>query len=177
MAHAAVAVYSFPDLRCIEHKTATLTLHFPYVPGLLTFREGPAVLRCFGKLETGPDLVLFDGQGLLHPRRMGLATHLGILLGTPSVGCAKSRLYGTCEEPAADKGSCTRVRGEDGAVLGVCLRTRESTRPLFVSVGSNVSLDQAVETVLQCCTRYRSPEPLRAAHRFADTEKKRKKRI
>ncbi|HHL40463.1 MAG TPA: endonuclease V [Deltaproteobacteria bacterium] len=166
MVFAAVTVHAFPSLELVERRCAARPALFPYVPGLLTFREGPALVDAFGLVACAPDVVIFDGQGILHPRRMGVAAHMGVLLGVPTVGCAKSLLCGRCDEPGTARGAWTAVTG-GGERLGACLRTREGVRPVYVSPGFGLGLEAAVETVLSCTTRYRLPEPVRSAHRFA----------
>ncbi len=149
--------------RCvIEQHTARRPVRFPYVPGLLSFREAPAVLAAIRKLSITPDAFIFDGQGLAHPRRFGLACHVGLLINMPSVGCAKSRLVGTHEEPGWSKGSVTPLLdGEEQ--IGAVVRTRDGVRPVYVSVGHRMDLHAATDLVLSCCTRYRLPEPTRLA--------------
>ncbi|HID88309.1 MAG TPA: deoxyribonuclease V [Anaerolineae bacterium] len=166
---AGVVVLSFPELEPTEAVTAERPVEFPYIPGLLAFREGPVVLDAMEKLRHRPDLVIFDAHGLSHPRRMGLATHLGVLLDLPSIGCAKSRLCGEHEEPPLERGGWVPLfDGEK--VIGAVLRTRTGVHPVYVSVGHRVDLESAVEWVLRCCTRYRLPEPTRWAHRVAGGE-------
>lgn len=169
--HAAVGVFSFPDLRLIEQRTATVKTSFPYIPGLLTFREGPALIECFKKIKNVPDAVIFDGQGICHPRRMGIASHMGVLLDIPSIGCAKSHLYGEFRIPVGTKGSYTDIQDVDGTTIGACLRTRTDVKPVFVSTGHDVSLNTAINTILRCTTRYRIPEPSRFAHTLAEKAK------
>jgi deoxyribonuclease V len=137
------------------------------VPGLLSFREVPHLVGALEKVEGEVDALILDAQGLAHPRRMGLASHLGIFLEVPTVGCAKSRLVGSFEEPGVEKGSATDLvhRGE---VVGKVVRTREGVSPVYVSVGNGIDLGSAVELVLACCTKYRLPEPTRQAHNFAN---------
>ena len=167
MAYATVAVLSFPDLSLVEVQGFEASLTFPYVPGLLSFREIPSVAGALEKVQTPIDVVIFDAQGLAHPRRMGLASHMGLFLDVPTVGCAKSRLVGEYEEPGAEKGDATDLvhRGE---VVGRVVRTRTSVSPVYVSVGNRVDLESAVELVLACCTKYRLPETTRYAHRTAN---------
>jgi deoxyribonuclease V len=165
-ARAAAVVLSFPGLEPVEAAVHELPVSFPYVPGLLAFREGPAVLAALAKLETEPDILIFDAQGLAHPRRMGLATHLGVILDLPSIGCAKSRLCGDHSEPGVRKGSWVPLVDGDETV-GVVLRTRDRVKPVFVSVGHRIDLEEATQTVLACCTKYRLPEPIRWAHKIA----------
>lgn len=165
-ARAAVVLLSYPDLVPFQSAVADLPVSFPYVPGLLAFREGPAVLAALERLTAQPDVLMFDAQGLAHPRRMGLATHLGILLDMPSVGCAKSLLCGDYEQPAEQRGSWTPVY-DGNEVIGAVVRTRKGIQPLFVSVGHRIDLGTAISLVLHCATRYRMPEPTRWAHQVA----------
>jgi deoxyribonuclease V len=167
---AAIAVLRFPSLEPLEEAVAKRPTCFPYVPGLLSFREIPAVLDAFADLSIRPDLILCDGQGYAHPRRFGLACHLGVVTDLPSIGVAKSRLVGECEGLGIEKGSRAPLRHE-GEVVGVVLRTRGGVRPLYVSIGHRVSLDTAVDYVLACTTRYRLPETTRRAHRLASEMK------
>lgn len=164
---AAVAVLRFPDLEPYEHAIARLPTAFPYVPGLLSFREGPAILEALGRLDTTPDLLLFDGQGIAHPRRLGIASHIGVLVDLPSIGVAKSRLTG---RPAGlldeEKGAWQSLLDGDD-VVGALVRTRTNVKPVYVSIGHRVSLDTAVDYVLACTTRYKLPETTRRAHRLA----------
>ncbi len=167
--HAAVVVFSYPELAQLQVATAERPLSYPYVPGLLTYREAPAVLAALGELDAAPDVLMFDGQGIAHPRRMGLAAHLGVLLDVRSIGCAKSRLTGTHEEPAESKGSYALLfDGEE--TIGAVLRTRTRVRPVYVSIGNKMSLPSSIELVLGCSTRYRLPEPTRWAHHFASAK-------
>jgi deoxyribonuclease V len=163
---AAVAVLSFPDLAPVDEAVARLPTRFPYVPGLLSFRELPAVLAALEGLRAEPDVYLCDGQGLAHPRRFGIACHLGVLTDTPSIGVAKTRLIGSHAEPPPDKGGWTPIT-DGGEVIGAVLRSRRGVKPLYVSVGHRVCLETAVRLVLACTTRYRLPETTRRAHRLA----------
>lgn len=163
---AAIVVFSFPQLDLLDQVTATRSTVFPYVPGLLSFREGPVVLDAMEKLHVQPDLLMFDGQGYAHPRRFGLASHLGLYLDRPSIGCAKSRLIGRYTEPGPAIGDRSPLT-DRGETIGIVLRSKPRTNPLFVSVGYKVSLDLAVEVVLQCLRGYRLPETTRAADRLA----------
>jgi deoxyribonuclease V len=163
---AAVVVLSFPALAVVEQAVATVASVFPYVPGLLSFREGPVVLAALAKLSAPPDLLLFDGQGYAHPRRLGLASHIGLLAGLPSIGCAKSRLVGQHEAPGPARGDRTPLVA-DGETLGAVLRTRPGTRPLYISPGYRMDLETAVAVVLRCLRGYRLPEPTRLADRLA----------
>jgi deoxyribonuclease V len=163
---AAIVVLSFPDLRRLDSAVAFRPSVFPYVPGLLSFREGPVVVDAMEKLSVRPDLLMFDGQGYAHPRRLGLASHMGVYLNLPSIGCAKSRLIGRFDEPGPNIGDRSPLT-DHGEVVGTVLRTKPRTNPLFISIGYRVDLDLAVEVVLQCLRGYRLPEPTRAAHNLA----------
>jgi deoxyribonuclease V len=163
---AAVVVLSFPELVPVEQAVVRQPTRFPYVPGYLSFREIPAVLVALARLAVRPDLLLCDGQGYAHPRRFGLACHLGVLTDTPSIGVAKSRLIGEHDALAPEKGSWVPLR-DQGEVIGAVLRTRTAVKPLFVSVGHRVSLKTAIRYVLACTTRYRLPETTRRAHHLA----------
>jgi len=167
--HAALCVLSFPELEPLAIATATRPVEFPYVPGLLAFRELPALREAYAKLAEEPDLLLVDGHGLAHPRRFGIACHLGLELERPSIGCGKSLLVGEHAEPALRRGSSTALvhRGE---LVGRCVRTREGVRPVYVSIGHRCGLERAMEIVLACARRYRLPEPIRAADRIAGEE-------
>jgi deoxyribonuclease V len=167
IARAAVALLSYPTLALLQTTTAELPVSFPYIPGLLAFREGPAVLAALARLDIRPDMLMFDAQGMAHPRRVGLATHIGILLDIPSIGCAKSRLCGEYKPPAPGKGSWEPLYDKD-EVIGAVVRTRDNVRPVFVSIGHRVNLESAVAMVLSCTTRYRLPEPTRLAHQIAN---------
>jgi deoxyribonuclease V len=160
---AAVVVLDAETLELVEASGVRATARFPYVPGYLSFRELPAVLEAFGRLRALPDLVLCDGQGRAHPRRFGLACHLGVLLDLPSIGCAKSRLVGTHREPGARRGSHVRLLDE-GEVIGEVVRTREAVKPIYVSIGHRVSLATARKLALRFARKHRVPEPVRAAH-------------
>jgi|SRR5919202_166031 deoxyribonuclease V len=167
MAYATVAVLGFPGLSVVEVQGFEAPLEFPYVPGLLAFREIPSVVGALRKVATAVDVVILDAQGLAHPRRMGLASHIGLFLDVPTVGCAKSLLVGKFEEPGIEKGSVADLvhRGE---VVGRVVRTREGVSPVYVSVGNRIDLDSATALVLACCTKYRLPEPTRQAHNAAN---------
>jgi deoxyribonuclease V len=166
-AYATVVVLAFPDLSVVEVQGFEAALEFPYVPGLLSFRELPSVAGALDKVETVVDALILDAQGLAHPRRMGLASHAGLFVDVPTVGCAKSRLVGSFEEPGLEKGSATDLvhRRE---VVGRVVRTRERVSPVYVSVGNGVDLESSVELVLACCTKYRLPETTRHAHNAAN---------
>lgn len=163
---AAVAVLNFPALTLHEQAIVRVPTCFPYVPGYLSFRELPGVMQALQQLRSTPDLVLCDGQGIAHPRRFGLACHLGVLTGLPTIGVAKSRLIGQYQEPATTKGAWEPLQ-DKGETIGAVLRTRDHVRPLFVSIGHRVDLQTAIEYVLRCTTRYRLPETTRYAHKLA----------
>ncbi|HXE75262.1 MAG TPA: deoxyribonuclease V [Candidatus Xenobia bacterium] len=163
--YAGVIAYRFPDLQEIERQSARLPLAFPYVPGLLAFREGPALLEAFARLRTEPDLLLFDAHGYSHPRRFGLACHLSVVLDKPGIGVAKSLLVGKYQEPA-DKVGAWSPLVDSGETVGAVLRTRRGVRPIFISIGHRVDLKAAIELALACCDGYRIPKPTREADHF-----------
>lgn len=170
VARAAVVVLTYPALVPVDYAVARMPVTFPYIPGLLSFREIPVLLRAFEKIRIEPDLTIADGHGRAHPRRIGFASHLGLALDRPTIGCAKSLLVGTAAEPQNAKGAWTPLE-DRGQVIGAVLRTRAGTRPVYVSTGHQVSLEQAIEWVLKCCKGYRLPETTRFAHRAAGGEK------
>jgi len=158
-----VVVLSYPELRVVETKIVQGNLDFPYIPGLLSFRESPLILAACEQLTVTPDLILVDGQGIAHPRRMGLASHLGLFLNTPTIGCAKSLLCGKHEVPDEKPGSCAEVV-DRGDTIGVALRTKLGIKPIYVSIGHKIDLQTAIHWVLECCCGYRLPEATRLAH-------------
>ena len=162
--YAAVVVLALPSFEVVVEAHATRRARFPYIPGLFTFREVPPLLAAFERLRAEPDVLLFDGHGLAHPRRFGLACHAGLLLGRPAVGCAKSRLVGEHDEVDWRRGASTDLAFE-GRVVGAVVRTRSGARPVFVSPGHLVDARSAVQVVLQTTREFRIPEPLRLAHR------------
>ncbi|MEN6309853.1 MAG: deoxyribonuclease V [Anaerohalosphaeraceae bacterium] len=163
---AAVAVVmKLPKLEIIETAEAVLDVTFPYVTGLLSFREAPACLEAMRKLHDIPDVVLIDGQGIAHPRRLGLASHLGLWLDCPTIGCAKSRLIGQYEAIPVKKGEYSPLK-DKGGIIGSVLCSRDRVKPLFISPGHKITLAQSIKVVLSCCTRYRLPEPARLAHQL-----------
>lgn len=163
---AAVAVLAFPSLELVASAIARQPTRFPYVPGLLSMRELPAVLAAMAQLPKLPDLLLCDGQGIAHPRRMGVASHLGLLLDLPAIGVGKSRLLGSHQEPGPEKGVWQPLL-DKGEEVGCVLRTRSGVKPLYISPGHRVGLASAREWVMRCVTRYRLPETTRWAHRLA----------
>jgi deoxyribonuclease V len=165
--YAAASIHSLTDLGQLEDATLRSTIDFPYVPGLLAFREGPVILELISKLQTPIDLLILDGQGLAHPRGAGIASMIGLLADLPSIGCAKTKLVGEYEEPGIEKGSRSDLSYR-GNIVGAVLRSRSSVKPVFVSVGYEIDLERAVEIVLSSCQRYRLPEPIRRAHILAN---------
>ena len=163
---AAVAVLAFPELDLVDQAIVKIKTTFPYVPGYLSFRELPAVLQAIEQLSVSPDMFLCDGQGIAHPRRLGIASHLGVLLDMPTIGVAKSRLIGTYVEPGPDKGDFSALYDGDEQI-GVVLRTRSGVKPLFISPGHRVSIASAIQITLACIPKYRLPETTRHAHRLA----------
>lgn len=159
---AAACLYSFPQLVPLEDAVAAENITFPYIPGLLSFREGPAIMRAIQKLTTKPDLLLCDGQGIAHPEGMGIASHIGVLLDLPAIGCAKSRLVGDHKEPGKVKGSAALLTYHNKTV-GTVLRTRANVKPVFVSPGHLIDRKGAVSIIFQCVGKYRLPEPIRRA--------------
>jgi deoxyribonuclease V len=166
IARAAAVVLTFPDLRPVDQALVQRPVTFPYLPGLLSFREAPAALEALAQLAIRPDLLLCDGQGLAHPRRFGLACHIGLLSDIPAIGVAKTRLVGWHEPLPESRGSWQPLT-DDGQVIGAALRTCHKVKPLYISIGHRVSLESAVKYVLACAPRYRLPETTRQAHRLA----------
>ena len=164
---AGIVILKFPQLEIIEKKSSVSSVNFPYISGLLTFREGPSLLGVFKKIKTTPDVILFDGQGIAHPRRMGLATHLGLFLDKPTIGCAKSRLSGKYTSVGEEKEDYALLK-EDEEILGAVLRTRKRVKPIFVSPGYKIDLPNSIEIVLKCIVKYRLPLPVREAHIFVN---------
>jgi deoxyribonuclease V len=160
---AGVVVCSYPELATVEERWVSGKTTFPYIPGLLSFREIPVLLEALRSVRVQADVILCDGQGTAHPRRMGLASHLGVLLDKPTIGCAKSRLVGEFSSPANEKGQFSLLRHK-GKVIGAAARTRAGVKPVFVSPGDQITLEQSLEIVFRCCLRYRIPEPIRKAH-------------
>ncbi|OGO18474.1 MAG: endonuclease V [Chloroflexi bacterium RBG_16_50_11] len=163
---AAVVVLSYPALELLEMQVVTDRIEFPYIPGLLSFREAPLLLATFEKIKIIPDLIMVDGQGIAHPRRMGIASHLGLILGIPTIGCAKSRLCGEHEMPGLEAGSYAELL-DNGEVIGAVLRAKAGVKPLYISIGHMIDLPSAINWVTACCRGYRLPEPTRLAHQAA----------
>ncbi|HUT46632.1 MAG TPA: deoxyribonuclease V [Sedimentisphaerales bacterium] len=167
---AVVVLLRLPQFELVETVSASRKVTFPYIPGLLSFREAPVCLAAVEKLQNQPEVFIIDGQGIAHPRRLGLAAHLGLFLDQPTIGCAKSRLTGTYEEPPIEKGAYCLLKDEKGKqntqseTIGAVVRTRTNVKPVFVSVGHKCLLKDAVRVVLDCAVKYRLPEPTRLAH-------------
>ena len=164
---AAIAVFSYPELELIDSYSRTQRCNIPYIPGLLSFREIPPILNAWKNLRTKPDLILCDGQGIAHPRGFGLASHLGFELNMPTIGCAKSPLFGKYENPPSFKGQKSPIFNKSGDKIGYVLRTRDNIKPLYISPGHLIDIETSVNIVLACTTRYKISEPLRAAHKLA----------
>jgi len=162
-AAAAIVVFSFPSLSELDFVVARGKVTFPYVPGLLTFREGPILIDALRNLRTRPEVILFDGQGIAHFRGMGIASHMGLFLGIPTVGCAKSPLIKPAREPARARGCWSPIE-RGGLTVGAALRTRSNVKPVYVSPGHLADIRSSMRLVLACCGKFRLPEPLRAAH-------------
>ena len=167
---AVVVVLQPPQFELAETVSASRKVTFPYIPGLLSFREAPVCLAAVEKLQNQPDVFIIDGQGIAHPRRLGLAAHLGLFLDQPTIGCAKSRLTGTYKEPPLEKGAYSLLKAEkekqntQSEIIGAVVRTRTNVKPVFVSVGHKCMLEDAIRVVLDCAVKYRLPEPTRLAH-------------
>ena len=160
---AAACLYRYPELVLVEQQTAVHRPDFPYVPGYLFFREGPAIIAALGKLKQCPDVVLIDGQGIAHPRGIGSASHIGLIMDIPTIGCAKTRLVGKFQEPEKQKGSWSLLE-YNGRTTGAVVRTQDGIKPVFLSPGHKIDLNDAIRVLLHCIGRYRIPEPLRCAH-------------
>ena len=167
---AAALILQLPDFELVETVTAVKKVTFPYIPGLLSFREAPVCIAAVEKLKKIPDLFIIDGQGIAHPRRLGLAAHLGLFFDKPTIGCAKSRLIGTYNEPLPKKGSYSLLKDKN-QTIGAVLRTRTNVKPVFISAGHKCQLDDAIKWVLRCSVKYRLPEPTRLAHQIVSKMK------
>jgi len=164
---AAVVVLKLDDFEVLETQSSVRKVNFPYIPGLLSFREGPVCIAAVKKLKCRPDVFIIDGQGAAHPRRLGLASHLGLFFDKPTIGCAKSRLTGTFREPGSTKGVYTLLKDEKRSeTIGAVVRTRTNVKPVFVSVGHKCTLEDAISVTLNCTSKYRLPEPTRLAHQM-----------
>jgi len=156
-------IFKYPDMLSIEEAYSIKEILFPYMPGFLSFREGQAIIGAIKRLKRKSDVILFDGQGIAHPKRLGIASHVGVMLNMTSIGCAKSKLVGIYKEPGLEKGNWSFLR-HAGEILGVVLRTKDNVNPLFVSPGNRIDIRSSVRVVLACCRKYRIPEPIRRAH-------------
>lgn len=165
--YAGIIVLSFPELQPIAHSLVKTEVTFPYVSGYLAFREVPALLEAWNQLPRKPDVLVVDGHGIAHPRRMGIASHFGVLTGQPTIGCAKKILFGKYQPPPDERGAYTDI-ADKGEVIGAVLRTREKVKPVFVSPGHKLSLKDSIDIILQCMGKYRIPEPTRKAHELVN---------
>jgi len=165
-AYAGVVVLSYPALEVVEQRGLEDHVTFPYIPGLLAFREGPLLIKVFEQLNSNPDVIVFDGQGLAHPRGLGIATHMGLVFDKPTIGCAKSRLFGRYQEPEHEKGAWAELCDPQGQIIGAAVRSKARTTPIFVSIGHRVDLPTAIRILIDCTCGVRIPEPTRLAHNF-----------
>jgi deoxyribonuclease V len=161
-----IIVYAYPELIEIERSHDIVKVAFPYIPGLLAFREGPAIIGSFKQLKQKPDILMVDGQGIAHPRGCGIASHVGVILDIPTIGVAKKRLYGMFDEPGDMKGDWTELNSNSGESIGAVLRTRGGIKPVFVSIGHKIDLNTSIKVTLKCTDKYRIPEPTRQADIF-----------
>jgi deoxyribonuclease V len=161
---AGMVIIDYPSLNICNSFVITDQIHFPYIPGYLSFREAPVLLKLIEKHHQQADIFIFDGHGIAHPRGLGIASHIGVLVNSPSIGCAKKKLIGEYHLPDYKKGSATDLVFKD-TTIGKVLRTKDRTKPVFISVGNLVSLEEATQFVLNCTTKYRLPEPTRLAHK------------
>jgi deoxyribonuclease V len=168
LAYAGIVVLSYPDLEVVDRVGLSRPVEFPYIPGLLAFREAPPLLECWERLRVKPDVLLVDGHGWAHPRRFGIACHLGVLCDVPSIGCAKRVLVGRHGPVGEQRGSYAYLKHQD-EIIGAALRTREGVAPIYISIGHRTTLEDALRFVLRCTTSYRLPEPTRQAHLYVNT--------
>jgi len=169
--YAGIVVLQFPSLQVVETKAVVDITEFPYIPGLLAFREVPALSKAWDALNIKPDVLVLDGHGIAHPRRMGIATHFGLVMQTPTIGCAKSVLTGKFTEPPIEAGTYTDLI-QKNEVIAKVLRTKRNTKPVFVSPGNLISMQQSLDIIMQCVRKYRIPEPTRFAHNFVNEERR-----
>ncbi len=169
MSQAAVVSFKYPGLKPLEQAVSQRPVNFPYIPGLLSFREAPVILEALEKLDQLPDLLIIDGHGIAHPRRFGIACHIGLLLDVPSIGCAKNILVGEYDEPGPEQGGFSYLKDQK-EIIGAVLRTRSNVKPVFVSIGHRVDLKDCIHFVLNCCRGFRLPETTRRADRLAVIE-------
>lgn len=165
--YAGIVVMSFPELQILDKAAVTGITEFPYIPGLLAFREVPALSKAWEKLSIKPDVLVLDGHGIAHPRRMGIAAHFGVVMQTPTLGCAKSRLTGRFEEPANEPPAYTDLIHQH-EIVGKVLRTKKNCKPVFISPGNLITMEESMELILQCIRKYRIPEPTRLAHNYVN---------
>ncbi len=166
VSQAAVVILRYPELEVIETVLAKRPTPFPYIPGLLSYREGPVLEEAFQNLKHEPDVFIFDGMGIMHPRRIGIASHMGVWLQKPTIGCGKTYFLGTYDEPAQERGSWSLVYHK-GDVIGAVLRTRQGVKPVYISPGHLADLPTSLDLVMRCTPKYRLPEPIRQAHNAA----------
>ncbi len=171
--HSGFVVMQYPTLDVVDHASVTDETTFPYIPGLLSFREIPSLLKAWEKLTTKPDLVIVDGIGIAHPRRFGIASHLGVLLEIPTIGCAKSVLTGVYNEPPLEAGTYTYLHdSKTGEIIGAAVRTKYKVKPVFISPGHKITLAESIKIILACTRKYRLPEPTRMAHNVMNNYRK-----
>ena len=166
--YAGIIVLSYPDLNVIDHACVKIQVSFPYIPGLLSFREIPGLLKCFDKLNVKPDIIVVDGQGITHPRRMGIASHFGVLIDTPTIGCGKSRLYGDFKNPTEFGDAERIIDPKTRDQIGWAFQSKRRANPIIISPGHLVSIDQSLEIIKTCIRGYRLPEPTRLAHELVN---------
>jgi deoxyribonuclease V len=168
--YAGIIVLTFPDSKIIEQSLVKDIMEFPYIPGLLSFREIPALMKAYNKLKNMPDVVIVDGQGIAHPRRLGIASHFGILADVPTIGCAKSLLFGTYEDVPNELGSFSYIknRNDEKEIIGTAYRSKKNSKPLIISPGHKITLEESIEMVSKSITKYRLPEPTRLAHELVN---------
>ncbi len=165
--YAGIIILKFPELEEIDRSLVITEVNFPYIPGLLSFRESPALIKAWEKIKVEPDVVVIDGQGIAHPRRFGIASHFGVLVDKPTIGCAKSLLVGKYDEPGEKAGSYSYLY-DSGEIIGAVLRTRDNVQPVFVSVGHKITLEESIKIILQNVRGFRIPEPTRQAHNLVN---------
>lgn len=167
--YAGIIVLSYPELEVLEYSIVKEIVNFPYIPGLLSFREIPPLLKCWEKLKIKPDVVVVDGHGIAHPRRLGIATHFGLVTGVPTIGCAKSLLYGKFKDPASNAGAKEKLLDpKTGEQIGIVFRTKNKVKPVFVAPGNKITFKEAEDIVLKTLRGYRLPEPTRLAHKLVN---------
>ncbi len=170
--YAGVAVLRLPDLAMVETNVASCPTSFPYIPGLLTFREAPAIVQVLEKVQSNPDVLFIDGHGLSHPRSVGIASHIGLLIDRPVIGCAKSLLVGDYADPDSPRGSQSYLFNRNSDIIGAVVRTRDKVKPVFISIGHRIDLEEAIKLTLSCGKGYRIPEPTRQADLLVEKAKR-----